>query len=85
MPPPARVIACCVGELLVSLLRLSAESLRSSAVEQMLVQKLEQQFSFSMGHKASTGEVRSWSASLPVLAQGGTVRVSAQDGRFIDQ
>ena len=35
----------------------------------MLVQKLEQQFSFSMGHKASAGEVRSWSASLPVLAQ----------------
>jgi hypothetical protein len=53
----------------VSLLRLSAESLRSSAVEQALARKLEEQFLFSMGHRPSAGEVRSWSASLPVLAQ----------------
>ena len=66
MPPPARVITSCVGEVLVSLLRLSAESLRTSAVEQALVQTLEKQFQFSMGHRPSSGEVRSWSASLPV-------------------
>ncbi|MGE0819450.1 MAG: DNA/RNA helicase domain-containing protein [Candidatus Nanopelagicales bacterium] len=53
----------------MSLLRLSAEGLRASAVEQALVQTLEKQFQFSMGHRPSAGEMRSWSASLPVLAQ----------------
>jgi len=53
----------------VSLLRLSAESLRTSAIEQALARKLEEQFLFAMGHRPSAGEVRSWSASLPVLAQ----------------
>lgn len=53
----------------MSLLRLSAASLRESAVEQALARKLEEQFLFAMGHRPSAGEVRSWSASLPVLAQ----------------
>lgn len=53
----------------MSLLRLSAESLRTSALEQALARKLEEQFLFAMGHRPSAGEVRSWSASLPVLAQ----------------
>jgi hypothetical protein len=53
----------------VSLLRLSAESLRTSAIERALARKLEEQFLFSMGYRPSAGEVRSWSASLPVLAQ----------------
>jgi DUF2075 family protein len=51
------------------LLRLSAESLRESAVEQALATRLEQQFRFSIGHNPGPGEVRSWAASLPVLAQ----------------
>lgn len=53
----------------MSLLRLSAENLRASAVEQALAHRLEEQFLFSMGHRPSAGEVRSWNASLPVLAQ----------------
>ena len=40
-----------------------------SAIEQALARKLEEQFLFAMGHRPSAGEVRSWSASLPVLAQ----------------
>ena len=56
------------GGISVSLLRLSAESLRESAVEQALARKLEERFVFSMGYRPSSGEVRSWSASLPVLA-----------------
>jgi uncharacterized protein len=57
------------GEPFVSLLRLSAAGLRTSAIEQALARRLEEQFTFSMGHRPSASEVRSWSASLPVLAQ----------------
>jgi hypothetical protein len=34
----------------------------------VLARTLETQFSFTMGHRPSASEVRSWSASLPVLA-----------------
>ena len=68
MPPPARFISCCSGVWSVVLLRQSAEGLRSlfeskSAVEQMMATLLA-----TTGHRASSGEIRSWNASLPILA-----------------
>jgi hypothetical protein len=68
-PHPREFIACCVGDPSVSLLRLSADGLRESAVEQALARRLEEQFVYAMGYRPSASEARSWSASFPVLAQ----------------
>lgn len=50
------------------LLRLSADSLRLSAMESAFAQRLAEQFQYDMGYRASAGEARSWRASLPILA-----------------
>lgn len=68
MPPPARIHSCCAGVDPVVLLRQSASGLRSmlesaSAVEQMTARMVA-----TTGQRPSSGELRAWKASLPVLA-----------------
>src|SRR5688500_7142654 len=69
MPPPARTLSCCLGEVLVTLLRRSAAGLAAemqggeSVIEHMLEQVI-----YQMGHRPSASEVASWKRSIPVLA-----------------
>lgn len=67
MSPPARVDSCCLGDLIVTLLRTTANDPRltepDSLVEQLLSQML-----FTQGQRAGRSEQNSWRRSLPVLA-----------------
>lgn len=51
----------------VPLLRSSAESLLAALLANQAVPKLTRQFSIDVGYLPSSGEVRSWESSLPVL------------------
>ncbi len=58
----------CVGGVM-PLLRVPAEGLQVSAVEQQLAGLLAEHFGHQVGYLPGAGEVRSWERSLPVLAR----------------
>lgn len=69
MSPPARLNSCCPGDLTVTLLRTSARRIAELDRPDSLAEQLLEQMLFRTGHRPSQAEQKSWSRSLPVLAQ----------------
>lgn len=66
MPPPARVLSCCLGDPL--LFRDSAAAVGALCLSRALFLHMTEQFVHVHGHKPSSSEARSWERSIPVLA-----------------
>ncbi|TWH16647.1 hypothetical protein L618_002200000570 [Rhodococcus rhodochrous J45] len=69
MPPPARLDSCCLGDLTVTLLRTSARRIVELDRPDSIAEQLLEQMLFKTGRRASLSEQKSWSRSLPALAQ----------------
>lgn len=63
--PTRTVTSCCLGFILVTLVRTSVAQF--SALEHRLSEVLAEQMAIRTGHSASPSERRSWERSLPVL------------------
>lgn len=67
MSPPARLCSCCLGELNVTLIRMTADRIRETPPDS-LVEKMLEQMLYRTGYRAGPAEQSSWKRSLPAFA-----------------